>query len=158
MKEINLTNHRYGMLIVVNKTNRASMGRPLWSCICDCGNIGEWRSNALRSGNTKSCGCWKISSPILRSRGLKKDPLYSVWYGMKQRCHYPKAIKYKNYGCRGISVCSEWIDNSETFIKWGHENGYRLGLDLDRKNNNLGYSPDNCHFVTHKENCQNRGY
>lgn len=65
---------------------------------------------------------------------------------MKQRCVNPNHLAYKNYGARGITVCSEWNDFLP-FYEWCMENGYKPGLTLDRINNNLGYSPDNCRFV-----------
>jgi hypothetical protein len=155
-REIDITNKRFSKLIVAGKDGTRKRNRPVWLCVCDCGNTTRLLASALLSGNTKSCGCWKIAAPIERSEGRKKSPLYSVWYGMKQRCHYPKAIKYRHYGARGITVCPEWKENSLAFIRWGEANGYAPGLDLDRINNDMGYSPENCRFITHKRNCQNR--
>lgn len=97
-------------------------------------------------------------------RFLKKDPdsfnsdspLYWVYCNMKARCLDKKSRHYKNYGGRGISVCEKWLSDSISFFLWVLENGYREGLTLDRKKNNEGYSPENCQFITRKENNDKR--
>ena len=81
--------------------------------------------------------------------------LYSVWSTMIHRCEDPKREKYKDYGKRGISVCEEWHDPN-AFMDWAFENGYSDGLQLDRVNNDGNYCPDNCRWVTPKNNSRNR--
>lgn len=81
--------------------------------------------------------------------------LYWAWKSMKQRCLNPKCHAFKNYGSRGITVCDAWMD-FEPFCEWALNNGYRNGLDLDRKDNSKGYSPDNCRWVSRRENVNNR--
>lgn len=81
--------------------------------------------------------------------------LYGVWSTMKHRCEDEKREKYKNYGGRGIKICSAW-QNPHAFIKWSLANGYRSGLQIDRIDNNGDYSPQNCRWVTPKENSRNR--
>ena len=88
--------------------------------------------------------------------GLSWHPLYTTWQRMKKRCGLvpftPKAYK-RNYIDRGITVCDEW----RTFLffyRWA-KNKLRPGLQLDRKNNNGNYTPENCRFVTNKVNSQN---
>ncbi len=92
---------------------------------------------------------------------LYKDRLYGVWRGMNERCYCPNHVSYKNYGARGIVVCYEWKNSFENFKKWALENGYdysKSGKDqtLDRIDNDKGYSPDNCHWVTQSENLRNK--
>ena len=81
--------------------------------------------------------------------------LYGVWCSMKSRCENPNRVKFKDYGHRGIKVCEEWHDSWE-FVKWALSNGYSKGLQLDRIDNNHGYSPSNCRWVTPKQNSRNR--
>lgn len=99
---------------------------------------------------------------LRKSSGNKKHgfccdypQLYGMWVGMKSRCTNIHTDHYADYGGRGISVCEEW-NNAENFCKWALENGYKKGLQLDRKDNDKGYSPDNCRWVTAKENTRNR--
>lgn len=75
---------------------------------------------------------------------------------IKDRCYNPHNKSYKNYGGRGITICDEWLNHPESFVNWSLENGYEDGLSIDRIDNNNGYSPDNCRWVTIKENNQNR--
>lgn len=81
--------------------------------------------------------------------------LFNLWNTMRNRCENPKREKYKDYGGRGIKVCNEW-HNVSNFVSWALNNGYEKGLQLDRKDNNGNYCPENCHFVTPKENSRNR--
>ena len=84
--------------------------------------------------------------------------LHRTWNSMKQRCSNPKFKQYKDYGGRGITVCPEWAsrDGFVSFAKWALENGFREDLEIDRRDNDRGYSPDNCRWVTHKVNMNNR--
>lgn len=86
-----------------------------------------------------------------QSHGKSSTHLYWIWSAMIQRCTNPKCRAYVNYGNRGIKVCQEWM-SSEVFMRWAETNGYKRGLQLDRKNNNGDYRPDNCEFVTRTEN------
>lgn len=74
---------------------------------------------------------------------------------MKHRCNNPKNKDYKNYGGRGITFYDEWLD-FDVFYNWIITSNYKEGLQIDRKDNNLGYHPDNCHFVTPSENQRNK--
>ena len=87
--------------------------------------------------------------------GESGTKLYDVWSAIKQRCLNKKSKDYKNYGGRGITICPEWLDFIP-FRDWALSNGYSEGLQIDRINNNEGYNPENCHFVTSAKNCQNR--
>lgn len=75
---------------------------------------------------------------------------------MKERCYNPKNKSYKDYGGRGIKVCYEWLNDSQSFIDWCESNKWVKGLFLDRIDNNGNYSPENCRLVTHMENCLNQ--
>ena len=87
--------------------------------------------------------------------GMTGTPLFAVWMNMRNRCNNPKASDYKYYGGKGVRVCDEW-QGFVKFQKWANENGYGESLEIDRKDNNGGYSPENCRFVTHAVNCRNR--
>lgn len=91
----------------------------------------------------------------MRTGKISDTKIYGVWQGMKGRCYYPNHKHYKNYGGRGITICDKWLNDSCAFISWALENGYKEGLTIDRIDNNKGYSPDNCRWITNKENCRN---
>lgn len=80
--------------------------------------------------------------------------LYKIWCDMKYRCNNKNAINYKSYGGRGIKICKEWLE-FPAFCKWALENGYSDNLTLDRKDNDKGYSADNCRWATKKEQSNN---
>ena len=76
--------------------------------------------------------------------------------GMMERCTNPNCVGYKRYGARGITVCQEWIDSPQAFVDWALADGFSPELQIDRIDNDKGYSPDNCRWVTARENIRNR--
>lgn len=85
----------------------------------------------------------------------KNKNIYWAWKSMKQRCLNPRCAAYKNYGARGITICDEWME-FEPFCEWALSSGYERGLDLDRGDNSGGYSPENCRWVSRRDNTNNR--
>lgn len=77
--------------------------------------------------------------------------LYNIWGNIKQRCYNKKNKDYRRYGLRGIDICSEW-HNYIHFKRWSLANGYLDNLEIDRINNDIGYSPENCQWITRAEN------
>lgn len=163
MKPADLTGKKFGLLTALYRNGKNKEGRYMWRCKCECGNEYDVATSSLTSGNTRSCGCLQPKrarethfkhgdSPY----GKKATKLYIVWGGMKNRCTCKSHVEFKNYGQRGISVCSEWASDYVTFRDWALKNGYKEGLQLDRIDNDKGYSPENCRFVTSLENAQNR--
>lgn len=90
-----------------------------------------------------------------RRKQQRRPRLYRIWADMRTRCNNPNFTKYADYGGRGISVCEDW-QRFKPFQAWAMENGYSDALTLDRKDNNEGYSPENCRWVTQKEQCNNK--
>lgn len=87
--------------------------------------------------------------------GLKQHPLYDVWIKIKSRCLKNTDKDYIDYGGRGIKVYPDWEDDFKSFYDWAIQNGWQSGLEIDRKNNNGDYDPENCRFVTHSVNMRN---
>jgi hypothetical protein len=139
-------------------------GKAACSCRCDCGSIKTILKSDLVIGKTRSCGCLRkeiaTKNGLLNSKhGQTGTRLWTIYQGIKQRCYYAKSIQYLNYGGKGINVCEEWsgANGFMAFKKWSGQNGYGETLTIDRIDNSLGYSPDNCRWVTMKQQQNNRG-
>lgn len=65
MPIIDLTGQRFGRWTVIRRQG-SSGGKALWLCMCDCGNEGEVKSTNLRSGKSKSCGCYRKDTTSYR--------------------------------------------------------------------------------------------
>jgi len=72
---------------------------------------------------------------------------------MIRRCNDPNDFGYYNYGGRGITVCDRWKDINN-FLSDVYST-YKEGLELDRINVNGNYEPDNCRWITRKQNMNN---
>lgn len=88
--------------------------------------------------------------------GLAGERIYQNYFHMIDRCHNPKDHDYIRYGARGINVCDEWRKDKMAFFNWAFANGYKKGLTLDRIDNNGDYSPQNCRWVTIKQQQSNK--
>ena len=146
---INITGQRFGHLVAVARQGTAPDGHVLWWCRCDCGKTKLIPGGSLRSGSTKSFGCYHSQQYHHRS----KTPIWNCWKNMLQRCYNPKNPCYKNYGGRGIIVCDRWKE----FVNFLADMGERpAGMSLDRINNDGNYEPGNCRWATRKQQSQNR--
>ena len=157
--KLNLVGQIFSRLTVISEDPVRQHGAVKWICLCECGTILSIYSTSLKSKKTKSCGCLNIevARETNTSHGYYKHPLYIKRKAMIQRCYNPNHSKYKYYGGRGITIHSEWLTNAKAFVEWGLSNGYKKDLEIDRRNNDKSYTPDNCRFVTRSINCINAG-
>ncbi len=87
--------------------------------------------------------------------GLSNHPMYRTWVNMMSRCYDEKNPWYSRYGARGIAVCDNWKDLKK-FIEWADTKHRPKGFTIDRKDNDKGYEPGNCRFVSQKVQQRNR--
>ncbi|PED00076.1 hypothetical protein CN423_23725 [Bacillus cereus] len=145
---------RFGRLVVLEDTGkRNNSKRKIFLCECDCGKKVEVDIAGLRTGDNQSCGCLRLEKVTKHSSSCTK--LYKKWADMLQRCNNPNSTNYKYYGERGIKGCDEWYD-FVVFKKWADENGYTERLSIDRIDPNGNYEPENCRWVTRKQQDRNK--
>lgn len=145
---LSLAGQRFGRLTAVAPTEARLDGRVIWRCLCDCGEEKFAKSVNLKLGKTKTCGkCDKEPSRKTHR------PTYGIWEKMRRRCESPLDPAYSYYGGRGIFVCERWRVYENFLADMGER---PPGLTLERVNNDMGYSPDNCRWATRLEQQRNR--
>lgn len=154
---------KYGRLTIIRESSptyrKNGDAVRMVECLCKCGSICCVPFINLRNGISKSCGCLakdKLTERSLTHGLAHKHPLYEVWRGIKQRCYNSNASTYKDYGGRGISICSEWSNNFSSFYKWSIEHGWKKGLSIDRIDNAGNYCPENCRYVNNIIQARNK--
>jgi hypothetical protein len=161
MERTNLVGKKFGPLLVLGEA--ASKGaKGYWEVLCDCGKIATKAANELLRKNRPIRGCCHqctISRNLLASQrtthGMSGTPLYIAWRNLLDRTQNPKCLQYKNYGGRGIQVCERWQKDFGAFLR-DMGGSWEAGLDIDRTDNDQGYSPENCRWVSRKENNRNK--
>lgn len=126
-------------------------GRELVTCAVCSVQFEAYRSNYR-------VVCSAACSTVVRSRQRVPEHwprVSSIWRGMLFRCHNEKSPAWEYYGGRGITVCDEWRESVSAFYEWAIASGYGPALEIDRRDINAGYSPDNCRWATRSQQMQN---
>lgn len=157
-----LSGQKFHRLTVVSYAGKSPNKMFTFLCRCDCGTEKVFRGNHLVRGEVKSCGCYRRETSAAKIRLIStthghaadgKSPTYESWTAMKARCGDVKHPAFHRYGGRGIMICDRW----SIFENFLEDMGERPeGKTLDRKENDLGYSKDNCQWSTGKVQSRNR--
>lgn len=157
-KRIVLPGDRFGRLTILKEVEKdqSKYGFRRFLVRCDCGNEKILRAYNLFSGDSKSCGCYKLekAAEVKTTHGMCGTRMYNSWRGMRERCSNPKNKKFKDYGGRGIKYDPFW-DDFENFYK-DMIDGYSEELTLDRIDVNGNYCKENCRWVTWSIQQQNK--
>ena len=148
----------FNQLTVIADGGRDKKMNVLWLCKCTCGGTTLQHSYDLRSGKVGSCGCIRRSGDKGTTHGYarsgrRRSAVYSVWATMVQRCTNPKDPNYPRYGGRGITVCNRWAVFENFLADMGEP---AKGQTLERVNNALGYSAENCVWATTRTQNRNK--
>jgi hypothetical protein len=149
---------KHGRITIIKELPSLNKRRRVL-CKCDCGKVWEVTLRYIKSGQIKSCGCYKQELrklPKTHGMGGRKNRIseYKVWASMIQRCTNQKEDRYKDYGGRGITVCERW----RLFINFLADMGFRPSkhYSLDRIENDKGYYKENCRWATMEMQQNNR--
>ena len=116
---------------------------------CDCGTID---TKMLYHYNNRKHDCCKAC--ITTTHNMSRTRQYRIWSGMVERTTNENNPAYVKYGGRGIDIPEEW----KVFTNFWKDMsvGYSDELSIDRKDNNKGYSKDNCRWVTNGTQQRNK--
>ncbi len=153
-KKIDLTGQQFGRLLVVKKSDEIRDHHTVWECSCSCGSEKKVlvKSDALKKGNTKSCGCWKkeINSAMGKAnRNPDRNKVINKSLHTVFRCHAKRA---KNEFFLTIDELCEFIYSKCYYCNCEPSNQFSYPYSdekimyngIDRIDNTIGYVYNNC--------------
>jgi len=147
-KARDLTDQTFGRLTVLHRVTRTDREGTFWKCQCSCGNISPAVSaSSLLNGTSQSCGCLHLELMRKPDHVVKsqRNPAYSAYQCMKTRCLNSNHPSYKHYGAKGVTICPEWLESYDNFIR--DLGPMPPGFSLDRINPHGSYCKENCRWA-----------
>lgn len=119
-----------------------SNGRTYFLCKCKgCGAEMKIRADYFKKHKGLCATCLSKGNKYAFKHGDYRSRLYKIWIGLSHR----------RYKCYNPTICEEW-KTYKNFKEWALANGYAENLTIDRINNRGDYNPENCQWITLKEN------
>ncbi len=162
-KPKDITGRTFGRLTALRSIQATARGY-IWKFRCSCGRTLYRHKAWVLSGNTLSCGCLRkdaitkhgYQKGVMNNRKLRNlsTKVYTAYHAMRQRCLNPRSSGYKNYGGRGIKICSRWLNS---FVNFAEDVGFPPSYmhTIGRIDNEGGYKPSNVGWFTRKEQMEN---
>jgi hypothetical protein len=128
-------------------------GHRYWLCRCSCGKERVVSERTLVKGASTKCRQCGSASTHGHLAGRKTSRTYNIWTLMRRRCLSPTDSERPHYADRGITVCASWLDFANFLADMGEAPD---GMQLDRKDNDKGYTLDNCRWATTATQARNK--
>ena len=151
----------FSRLTVIRQAGIVKVGKPprsakLYLCRCICGNELKLTSGPITSRHAKSCGCLKLDQATKYVDPIDRKINHRLSI-IKSRCCNPSDAMYHNYGARGITVCDEWMADTQNFVTWfKSQPNWNIKLEVDRIDGTGPYAPWNCRLATRETQLINR--
>lgn len=146
---------RIGIYDVIYECDfKSNDGHRMFHIRCsECG----WESNIQMHQIKYKTACKhknRFGKYIDNKQKWKNKRIYSIYFGILNRCYNKNEKSYRWYGAKGIKVCEQWIEDPASFEFWAINNGYSDNLTIDRINENKDYCPENCRWITRSNNAK----
>lgn len=144
MRQQDLIGKRFSKLVVIGKGEGTVLGANsilnyTWICKCDCGSTRELTTNALSSGNTKSCGCTGVEKNVTRIKS--KAGLYAKVRHMRGKAE-DRGIKWSLLEEQALETIVGNCEYCGTPPQRVHTTGQRYH-GIDRVDSSLPYEIGN---------------
>lgn len=153
----NIIGQKFNYLTIIENLGKDKWYKIRVICLCDCGNKKELYFSHIKTGNTKSCGCYQIKMGHDRAKqnkthGMSSHNEYKIYCSAKDRCENQNNKAYDYYGGRGIQF------KFKTFEEFYNEVGLRPSKEysIDRIDVNGHYERGNIRWATPKEQANNK--
>mgnify|MGYP000617857982 CR=1 FL=1 len=137
---------------VLKPNQKIGRRETIMVCKCDCGKVWKGPFYKLKSGHTKSCGCYQRewAADNARIHGKYYEPEFQVWKDMIERCSSIRFARWYGH----VVVCKKWKTSYDAFLKdVGRRPNKRYSIDrIDPAGN---YEPGNVRWTTRSVQSRN---
>lgn len=170
-KLIDITGQKFGRLTVKSLCKSGNNVKTTWICDCDCGNKNiEVRGDRLKSGQTKSCGCYNNEMRKITGKLRKKYNKYDLLnndfgIGYSSNTNEPFYFDLEDYD-KIKNYC--WMIGNNKYVRSTDKNGngvllHRIIMDVEHdmqvdhiNHNTLDNRKNNLRICSNLENSRNK--